>query len=116
MFVAGGAVKGYGKGNPSGVFGCSPNDAIPWIPGPRTTSLSTCGTMFAANTGVAAGYLRRSCDYRSVLGEIIRKHLGATQNQLNRIIPGYANPGEGLLGGGTSSIDGVQIRGEVGVV
>jgi len=65
---------------------------------------------------VAAGYLRRSTDYRSVLGEIIRKHLGATQNQLNRIIPGYSVLGENLLGGGTSSVDGVQIRGEAGIL
>lgn len=118
MFLAGGAVKGYAKAAPdaSGVFGCHTSDAIPWIPGPRTTNLATCGTMFAANPGVAAGYLRRSCDYRSVLGEIIRKHLGATQGQLDRIIPGYANPGENLLTGGTSSVDGVQVRGEVGVL
>ena len=117
MFVAGGGVKGYQHGNASGVFGCSPGDAIPWIPGPRTANLATCGTMFAANTGIVAGYLRRSCDYRSVLGEIIRKHLGATQNQLNRIIPGYASEGtEHLLGGGVSSIDNVQIRGEVGIL
>lgn len=116
MFVAGGTVKGYGSPNGTGVFGISPSEAIPWIPGPRTTNLSTCGTMFAANTGVAAGYLRRSCDYRSVLGEVIRKHLGATQAQLNRIIPGYANPGERLLNAGTSAVDGVDIRGEVGVL
>ncbi len=105
MFVAGGAVKGYGAGNTSGLFGVSPGEAIPWKTGPRDPDLDKCGTMFAANTGVAAGYLRRSCDYRSVLGEIIRKHLGATQNQLNRIIPGYAVPGRNAalgrhLGGG----------------
>jgi uncharacterized protein (DUF1501 family) len=118
MFVAGGGVKGYGAGNPTGVFGCSPGDPIPWIPGPRTSSLATCGTMFAANTTVAAGYLRRSSDYRSILGEIIRKHLGATQGQLERIIPGYAETPsiqERLLTGGVSSIDGVQIRGELGL-
>jgi uncharacterized protein (DUF1501 family) len=117
MFVAGGAVQGYGKGSKTtGVYGCSPTDAIPWIPGPKTTNLTTCGTMFAANTGVTAGYLRRSTDYRSVLGEIIRNHLGASSGQLGRIIPGYAVAGENLQGGGTSSIDGVQIRGEVGLV
>ena len=65
---------------------------------------------------VTAGYLRRSTDYRSVLGEVIRKHLGATQNQLNRIIPGYAVAGENLLNGGTSSIDNVAIRGELGLL
>ena len=61
-------------------------------------------------------YLQRAVDYRSVLGEIIRQHLGATQTQLDRIIPGYADPGEHLLGGGTSAIDGTTILGEVGVV
>jgi len=123
MYVAGGTVKGYGQGNASGVFGCSPSEAIPWITGTRTNNLATCNTMYAAglpfaNNGlpVAAGYLRRSSDYRSILGEVIRKHLGATQNQLNRIIPGYANPGENLLSGGTSSVDGVQIRGELGIL
>jgi len=41
-------------------------------------------------------------DYRSVLGRVVRDHLGATQNQLNRIIPGYANEAqEHLLAGGT---------------
>jgi uncharacterized protein (DUF1501 family) len=121
MYVAGGGVKGYGAGNPSGVFGCSTSDPIPWNPGLKTNNLSTCGTMFAAGfpnstNPVSAGYLRRSTDYRSVLGEVIRKHLGASQGQLDRIIPGYANPGEGLLSGGTSSIDGVQIRGELGLL
>lgn len=116
MFVAGGAVKGYGAGNTYGVFGCSPSDPIPWRPGPRTTNVNTCGTMFAASPNTVAGYLRRAIDYRSVLGEIIRKHLGATQAQLDRIIPGYANSGEGLLNGGVSSVDGVQIRGEVGIL
>ena len=77
--------------------------------------------MFAAGfpnstNPVTAGYLRRAIDYRSVLGEVIRKHLGSTQNQLNRIIPGYAKAGENLLSGGTSSVDGVQIRGELGLL
>ena len=121
MFVAGGAVQGFSNvnkatANASGVFGCHTTDAIPWIPGPRTTNLATCGTMFAANTGITAGYLRRSTDYRSILGEVIRDHLGSTQNQLNRIIPGYASAGENLLSGGTSSVDGVPIRGEVGIL
>ncbi len=108
MFVAGGAVKGYGQGNPSGVFNCNPADpapTVPWAPG-------FTGSMF----GVSGRYLSRNTDYRSVLGEIIRKHLGATQAQLNRIIPGYANAGEGLLTGGTSSVDGTPIRGEVGIL
>ena len=132
MYVAGGGVKGYGKGNTSGVFGCSPSDPVPWNPGPRTTAGSTCGTMFAAGFAegagtvnpVTAGYLRRAIDYRSVLGEIIRKHLGAqfdtanpyTTSQLSRIIPAYASSGEKLYSGGQSSLDGVNIRGELGIL
>lgn len=125
MYVAGGGVKGYGQGNASGVFGCSPSDPIPWKSGILTKNFSDCGTMFSAGfpdgfsnkNPVTAGYLRRSCDYRSVLGEIIRKHLGATQNQLNNIIPGYSTSGEGLLSGTSgSSVDGVSIRGELGIL
>lgn len=108
MFVAGGSVNGFVPGTPSpirsGVYNCSPSDPIPWVTGGS-------GSMF----GVSGRYLRRTTDYRQVLGEIIRKHLGATQNQLNRIIPGYANPNERLLAGGTS-IDGTQIRGELGIL
>jgi hypothetical protein len=47
---------------------------------------------------------------------LIRDHLGATQNQLNQIIPGYAVAGEHLLSGGTSSIDGVPIFGELPII
>ncbi|MGI8966010.1 MAG: DUF1501 domain-containing protein, partial [Limisphaerales bacterium] len=106
MFVAGGAVSGYNKGTPhSGIRGCSPSDPIPWLTGQT-------GSMF----GVSSRYLKRSADYRSILGELIRDHLGATQNQLNRIIPGYAVPGENLQFGGISSIDGTPIAGELGIV
>jgi hypothetical protein len=106
MFVAGGAVKGYGKGNPSGVFAGSPNDpAQPWVPG-------ATGSMFLASKR----YLQRAVDYRSVLGKLIRDHLGATQDQLNRIIPGYAVPGENLKAGGKSSVDNVTIIGEPPIV
>jgi uncharacterized protein (DUF1501 family) len=105
MFVAGGAVRGFdANAGRSGVFNCSPTDALPWVTG-------SAGSMF----GVSGRYLRRASDYRQVLGEIIRNHLGATQGQLNRIIPGYANPAENLLNGGTST-DGTQIRGELGLV
>jgi hypothetical protein len=51
-----------------------------------------------------------------VLGEIIRDHLGATADQLGRIIPGYSTPGENLAGGGTSSVDGTTIMGEIDLV
>lgn len=122
MYVAGGGVRGYGQ--TQGVFGCSPLDAVPWRVGGYTKNVMTCNTMYGGNfpesnatvNPAVAGYLRRSSDFRSVLGEIIRKHLGATQNQLDRIIPGYANPGEKLLAGGTSSIDGVPILGELGIL
>lgn len=106
MWVAGGGVKGHGKaGRTSGVIAGTPSDSIPWDTGPS-------GSMF----GVSGRYLKRAVDYRSVLGEVIREHLGATQGQLDRIIPGYATGGEVLLNGGTSSIDGTPIMGEVDVV
>ncbi len=105
MWIAGGGVKGYGKaGRTSGVLGGHPGDAIPWLTGPG-------GSMF----GVGGRYLQRCIDYRSVLGEIIREHLGATQSQLNTIIPGYAVGAENLLSGPTA-IDGTPILGEVDVV
>jgi uncharacterized protein (DUF1501 family) len=108
MFVAGGAVKGYGRA-PSGVYGASPNDPVPWDVG---TAGGNTGSMF----GASQRYLKRAIDYRSVLGEIIRDHLGATQAQVNRIIPGYAVAGESLLNGGVSTKDGVKIMGEINVV
>ncbi len=115
MFVAGGAVKGRGKsGATTGVFGCHTSDSyngqsVPWVPGPSGAApANPTGTMF----GVVNRYLQRSIDYRSVLGKIIRDHLGASQNQINTIIPGYAVAGEQLLGGGVSSIDGTRIAGE----
>jgi len=106
MWVAGGSVKGYGKaGRTNGILGGVPSGPVPWVTG-------SAGSMF----GVSGRYLQRAVDYRSVLGELIREHLGATSAQLNRIIPGYALPGEALLSGGTSSIDGTPILGEVDVV
>lgn len=106
MFVAGGGVKGYGKsGRISGAFACHTGDSIPWVTGPT-------GSMY----GVAGRYLQRAVDYRSVLGEIIREHLGATAAQVGRIIPGYSIAGENLATGGTSSIDGTNIMGELDLV
>lgn len=110
MFLAGGAVKGYNKGNSSGVFNCGglgdPSSAtLQWAPG-------DAGSMF----GVSGRYLKRNTDYRSVLGEVIRKHMGATSGQISRIISGYASgSGENLQSGGTS-LDGTPIRGEVGIL
>ena len=117
MFVAGGKVNGYGKvvsGSPraSGVFNCHPNE---FGTGGNSNFLNWFNSSStSAMLGVSNGYLRRNTDYRSVLGEIIRKHLGATQHQLNSIIPAYASEGaERLLAGGATS-DGTTIRGEVG--
>jgi uncharacterized protein (DUF1501 family) len=92
MFVAGGGIQGYGKTPANtGVFGCSPGDSIPWVTG-------NSGSMF----GIDSRYLKRIYDFRSVLGEIIRKHLGATDAQLGRIIPGYLDEGnQHLRNGGT---------------
>jgi hypothetical protein len=106
MFMAGGAVKGRGKGNANGVFNCGGSaDLVPWTPG-------LTGSMFA----VQGGYLRRSTDFRSVLGEVLRKHLGATDAQMASILPGYQSEPE--LGGqqvvAASTIDGTPITGEVG--
>ena len=97
MFVAGGGVHG-------GTFGCNTSDSVPWIP-------DNGGTMF----GVSGRYLKRAIDYRSVLGNLVRDHLGATQNQLYRIIPGYATEPE-LKTGGASGVDGTTIMGEIGLV
>ncbi len=102
MFVASGGVKGYdsGSGRPA-IFGCGPSDPVAWQTGQT-------GSMFQ----VEKRYLKRSMDYRSVLGKVIRDHLGATQDQLNRIIPGYAKPSEMLKAGGIQSADGTRIQGE----
>ena len=92
MFVAGGGIQGYNKTpGRSGVYGCSPSDSIPWVTG-------TSGSMF----GIDSRYLKRIHDFRSVLGEIIRKHLGASDAQLGRIIPGYLDEAnQHLRNGGT---------------
>jgi uncharacterized protein (DUF1501 family) len=114
VWVAGGGVNGYQAGVRSGIFNCAGNEfsggannPLNWFTGVNNTS-----AMF----GVSNGYLKRNTDYRSVLGEIIRKHLGATQGQLNNIIPGYGIAGENLLSGGVSSVDNTTIRGEVGLL
>lgn len=105
MYVGGGAVRG-------GIYGCSPtpmNGVNQWDPGDGGKN----GSMFQANANV--GYLRRCFDYRSIMGEIIRDHLGASGAQLNRIIPGYASEDtEHLQFGGT--IGSTPIIGEIGLV
>lgn len=95
MFVAGGKIKG-------GVYQCNNST---WPTGPA-------GAMFQVNSR----YLKRSVDYRSVLGEIIRDHLGATPEQLQKIIPGYGNPNERLKDGGRVAADGTTIAGELGII
>ena len=106
MLMAGGGVKGYQKNaRPTGVFGGHPGDALPWLTGAG-------GSMF----GVAGRYLQRAVDYRSVLGEVIREHLGANTAQLGRILPGYTVAGENLQGGGLSSVDNTPILGELDLV
>jgi hypothetical protein len=113
MFVAGGGVQGYGRaGRSSGVIGCHPSDGVAWVPGPADQAGGVDGSMF----GVSNRYLKRCVDYRSVLGELIRDHLGATPAQLSRIIPGYADAGEALESGGVSTKDNTSIMGEVGLV
>jgi uncharacterized protein (DUF1501 family) len=112
MFVAGGAVHGRNKGNSTGVYGCSTADAVPWVPGPPNQGGNIDGSMF----GIQDRYLKRAYDYRSILGKVIRDHLGATQAQLNRIIPGYTVAGEHLQAGGTSSIDSTPIMAEPPIV
>lgn len=108
MYVAGGGVHG-------GTYGCSTSESIPWVPGSVGVR---SGSMFALPVGSATpNYLKRAIDYRSVLGELIRDHLGATQNQLNKIIPGYANESvERLLSGGHVNADNTDIRGELNLV
>jgi len=99
MFVAGGAVNG-------GVYGCSSSDAVPWVTGDT-------GSLY----GVNSRYLKRAYDYRSVLGKIIRDHLGATQPQLNNIIPGYANAAEHLgVTSPATGLDGTLIMGEPAIL
>jgi len=108
MYVGGGGVKG-------GVYGCDMNPN-PKLGGLLNWDIGTgakTGSLFAANNNV--GYLKRTIDYRSVVGEIIRDHLGATQPQLERIIPAYhSETTEHLLNGGI--VSGTSIIGELGLV
>ncbi len=111
MYVAGGSVNG-------GIHGCSdtPTARFGTIKNWDKGDGGKNGSMFVANSTV--GYLRRLIDYRSVMGEIIRDHLGATQGQLERIIPGYANDGVEKLLNGIAPGPNVTtpIVGEVGIL
>lgn len=112
MYVAGGSVKGYraasnGQAYRSGVFGADPADpaSVRWQTGQT-------GSMF----GVESRYLKRAIDYRSVLGKLIRDHLGATPAQMDRIIPKYNDPGEMLKTGGIQASDKTAVLGEPDIV
>jgi len=108
MYVAGGSVKGFraaanGQASRSGVFGADPADpaSVRWQTGQT-------GSMF----GVESRYLKRAIDYRSVLGKLIRDHLGATASQMDRIIPRYNEPTEMLKTGGVQAADKTAVMGE----
>jgi len=108
MYVAGGAVKG-------GVYCCDPNaNSVTGVPNWTPGALAEGGSMF----GASQRYLKRTVDFRSVLGEIIRDHLGATQSQLERIIPAYASEEIDYLRYGVSTVSGVStpIVGELGII
>ena len=113
MYVAGGSVKGYqaaGAGGTtarSGVFGADPTD-----PSTLTWQTGQTGSMF----GVESRYLKRAIDYRSVLGKLIRTHLGATDDQMGRIIPRYNEPAEMLRTGGIQPQDKTRVLGEPDIV
>ena len=66
MFVAGGGMRG-------GVYNC---DDTTW----------KRGDMFSENKR----YLGRKTDFRSVFGEIFRKHFGDDRIVLDKVIPGYS--------------------------
>ena len=77
MWVAGGGVRGYDAGaGRSGVFNCgSAGDPVAWNTG-------TGGSMY----GVTGRYLSRACDYRQVLGELIRDHQSASPSEAVRML------------------------------
>jgi uncharacterized protein (DUF1501 family) len=112
MFAAGGGLKGFeagplGEVRRTGVFNCggTGDQSVPWETGPN-------GTFFKA-TG---RYLQRNTDYRSVLGKLVRDHLGSTQEQLDRIIPGYTVAGESLRTKGVQTRDKTTVIGEPDIV
>ena len=115
MYVAGGAVNG-------GVYACDPSvngtmGAPNWTPADPGWTPAMPATAGGSMFGASNRYLKRAVDYRSVLGEIIRDHLGATQAQLNRIIPAYANESvEHLLSGVSIGSTTMPIIGELGIV
>jgi uncharacterized protein (DUF1501 family) len=115
VYVAGGAVTG-------GVYACDPNvngtmGAPNWTPADPGWTQASPATAGGSMMATGSRYLKRAVDYRSVLGEIIRDHLGATQAQLNRIIPAYASESvEHLQFGVSASSSTTPIIGELGIV
>jgi len=106
MYVAGGMVNGA-------VHAATPTTPPTGRPNWAIGDGGKTGALYSADTNV--GYLRRTIDYRSVLGEIIRDHLGATTGQLTRILPAYLNEAtEHLLDGGT--VGTTPILGELGII
>lgn len=110
MYVSGGGVKGLqtdalGGVTRSGVLNCGPGDPIPWQPG-------LTGTMFKGSSP----YLQRATDFRSVMGKLIRDHLGSSQEELDRIIPGYADASQRLRTGGVQPQDNTRVNGEPDIV
>ena len=66
-WVAGGGVRG-------GIYNC---DASTWPSG---------STLFSANNK----FVQHLTDYRTVLAEVFERQLGATQSDLNAILPGWS--------------------------
>ena len=107
------AVSGGGSVN-GAVYGCDLNNN-PILGGPNWAAGTGAkdGALYSADRNV--GYLKRVIDYRSVVGEVIRDHLGATPDQLSRIIPAYGNESvEHLKSGGM--VGTTPIIGELGIV
>jgi uncharacterized protein (DUF1501 family) len=114
MLVAGGNVNGR-------IYCASTDAAADTFNGQNCTWSPGTGGQNGSMFQVAARYLSRRVDYRSVLGEIIRDHLGANDSsasaQLGRIIPGYStSERNSLKTGGASPVDGTVIGGELGII
>ena len=110
MFVAGGSVN-------HGVYMCDPG-ANAVTGQPSWTPCSAAGVKDGSMYNASGRYLKRAVDYRSVFGEIIRKHLGASDAQLGRIIVGYATESSQHLRYGVAAGSGVStpIAGELGLL
>ena len=74
IFAAGGSVNG-------GVYNC---DGSTW----------PAGTMF----DIGGKYLSHLTDYRAIMWEILRDHMGAATSTVDTIFPGYSSEGLAELG------------------